>query len=214
MKDLEVRCVQVRQMFQSLSDQDRHLQIQMGLDTLGNGNGYVSRSISSFNPKDQTVQVSLPRTLLYLSMLGCCVSSACLLPHAWPITMLQANQCSCHPSMQPFFIHTQAVRDLPSYIILHSETFGCLLSLHAWHIDSQAVQSQQSGSAAHTVITVKARCQLCMSCQAGCCSLQVAVDEVPEGSRVQLHVRDPQWAQGNILRQLQVLPLLNSSYAN
>lgn len=47
---------QVRQMFQSLSSEDRELQIQMGLDTLGQGNSFVARSISSFNPRDQTVQ--------------------------------------------------------------------------------------------------------------------------------------------------------------
>ena len=43
-------------MFQSLSSEDRELQIQMGLDTLGQGNSFVARSISSFNPRDQTVQ--------------------------------------------------------------------------------------------------------------------------------------------------------------
>ena len=43
-------------MFQSLSSEDRELQIQMGLDTLGQGNSFVARRISSFNPKDQTVQ--------------------------------------------------------------------------------------------------------------------------------------------------------------
>lgn len=48
--------VQVRQMFQSLSDKDRELQIQIGLDTLGSGNSFVTRNISSFNPHDQTVQ--------------------------------------------------------------------------------------------------------------------------------------------------------------
>lgn len=34
--------------------------------------------------------------------------------------------------------------------------------------------------------------------------MQVAVSDIPEGSVVQLHVRDPQWAQSNILKQLQV----------
>lgn len=53
---IQLSVVQVRQMFQSLSSQDRELQIQMGLDTLGQGNSFVARSISSFNPRDQTVQ--------------------------------------------------------------------------------------------------------------------------------------------------------------
>jgi len=35
--------------------------------------------------------------------------------------------------------------------------------------------------------------------------LQVAVADVPEGSVVQLHVRDPHWARHNILKQIQVL---------
>jgi hypothetical protein len=34
--------------------------------------------------------------------------------------------------------------------------------------------------------------------------LQVAVADVPEGSVVQLHVRDPHWARHNILKQIQV----------
>ena len=34
--------------------------------------------------------------------------------------------------------------------------------------------------------------------------LQVAVADVPEGSVVQLHVRDPYWARHNILKQIQV----------
>lgn len=51
--------VQVRKMFQSLSKEDRELQIQMGLDTLGQGSSFVARSISSFNPRDQTVQARL-----------------------------------------------------------------------------------------------------------------------------------------------------------
>jgi len=33
---------------------------------------------------------------------------------------------------------------------------------------------------------------------------QVAVADVPEGSVVQLHVRDPHWARHNILKQIQV----------
>lgn len=33
---------------------------------------------------------------------------------------------------------------------------------------------------------------------------QVAVTDVPEGSVVQLHVRDPHWARHNILKQIQV----------
>ena len=36
-------------------------------------------------------------------------------------------------------------------------------------------------------------------------ALQVAVADVPEGSVVQLHVRDPHWARHNILKQMQVL---------
>lgn len=36
------------------------------------------------------------------------------------------------------------------------------------------------------------------------CFMQVAVSDIPEGSVVQLHVRDPLWAQNNILKQLQV----------
>ena len=51
-------CPQVKQMFESLSEQDRQLQIQIGLDTLGDGSNFVARSISSFNPANQTVQVS------------------------------------------------------------------------------------------------------------------------------------------------------------
>ena len=43
-----------------------------------------------------------------------------------------------------------------------------------------------------------------MSVPACYCSVQVAVSDIPEGSVVQLHVRDPQWAQNNILKQLQV----------
>ena len=43
-------------MFQLLSDEDRELQIQIGLDTLGQGHSFVARSITSFNPRDQTVQ--------------------------------------------------------------------------------------------------------------------------------------------------------------
>ena len=33
---------------------------------------------------------------------------------------------------------------------------------------------------------------------------QVAVDQVPEGSLVQLHVQDPDWARQHLLTQLQV----------
>lgn len=44
-------------MFQSLSARDKELQIQIGLDTLGDGNSFVARNISSFNPGDQSVQV-------------------------------------------------------------------------------------------------------------------------------------------------------------
>ena len=50
--------MQVRQMFQSLSDRDRDMQIQIGLDTLGDGRNFVARNISSFNPGDQSVQVT------------------------------------------------------------------------------------------------------------------------------------------------------------
>lgn len=51
--------LQVRQMFQSLSESDREMQVQMGLDTLGDGTHYVARSIAGFNPGNQSVQVSL-----------------------------------------------------------------------------------------------------------------------------------------------------------
>ena len=50
--------MQVRQMFQSLSDRDRDMQIQIGLDTLGDGRNFVACNISSFNPSDQSVQVT------------------------------------------------------------------------------------------------------------------------------------------------------------
>lgn len=40
---------------------------------------------------------------------------------------------------------------------------------------------------------------------------QVAVADVPEGSVVQLHVRDPHWARRNILKQIQVLFLEHPS---
>ena len=50
--------MQVRQMFQSLSDRDRDMQIQIGVDTLGDGRNFVARNISSFNPSDQSVQVT------------------------------------------------------------------------------------------------------------------------------------------------------------
>ena len=56
-------------MFQSLSDKDRELQIQIGLDTLGNGNSFVTRSISSFNPHDQTVQACALQQMLRSSLL-------------------------------------------------------------------------------------------------------------------------------------------------
>lgn len=49
--------MQVRQMFQSLPAEDRQLQIQMGLDTTGSGNGFVARSIAGYAPADQSVQV-------------------------------------------------------------------------------------------------------------------------------------------------------------
>jgi hypothetical protein len=52
--------MQVRQMFQSLSDRDRDMQIQIGLDTLGDGRNFVARNISTFNPNDQSVQVTYP----------------------------------------------------------------------------------------------------------------------------------------------------------
>lgn len=51
--------LQVRQMFQSLSESDREMQVQMGLDTLGDGTHYVARSIAGFNPGNQSVQVRL-----------------------------------------------------------------------------------------------------------------------------------------------------------
>ncbi|KAL3135426.1 hypothetical protein ABBQ32_007608 [Trebouxia sp. C0010 RCD-2024] len=57
--DHQTALLVVRQMFQSLSDKDRELQIQIGLNTAGNGNSFVTRSISSFNPHDQTVQVAV-----------------------------------------------------------------------------------------------------------------------------------------------------------
>lgn len=49
--------LQVRQMFQSLSVDDRKLQIQLGLDASGTGSGFVARSITSYTPADQSVQV-------------------------------------------------------------------------------------------------------------------------------------------------------------
>lgn len=49
----------VRQMFQSLSESDREMQVQMGLDTLGDGTHYVARSIAGFNPGNQSVQVAV-----------------------------------------------------------------------------------------------------------------------------------------------------------
>ena len=46
-------------MFQSLSAEDRQLQIQMGLDATGSGNGFVARNIAGYVPADQSVQVCL-----------------------------------------------------------------------------------------------------------------------------------------------------------
>ncbi|DBA84695.1 hypothetical protein WJX77_009528 [Trebouxia sp. C0004] len=57
--DHQTALLVVRQMFQSLSDRDRDMQIQIGLDTLGDGRNFVARNISSFNPSDQSVQVAV-----------------------------------------------------------------------------------------------------------------------------------------------------------
>lgn len=54
-------------MFQSLSAKDKELQIQIGLDTLGDGNGFVARNISSFNPGNQSVQV------MVTCIVACCI---------------------------------------------------------------------------------------------------------------------------------------------
>ena len=54
-------------MFQSLSARDKELQIQIGLDTLGDGNSFVARNISSFNPGDQSVQV------MVTCIVACCI---------------------------------------------------------------------------------------------------------------------------------------------
>ena len=44
-------------MFQSISETDRQMQVQLGLDTRGDGSHLVARNISGFNPDDQSVQV-------------------------------------------------------------------------------------------------------------------------------------------------------------
>lgn len=56
-------------MFQSLSKEDRELQIQMGLDTAGQGSSFLARSISSFNPRDQTVQAGSSHTHIEVNAL-------------------------------------------------------------------------------------------------------------------------------------------------
>lgn len=95
--------VQVRQMFQSLSEEDRELQIQIGLDTLGQGNSFVTRSISSFNPRDQTVQARalLQICAFFLASIILSGASPCTLVPAPYISWQQAYGLQTPECMRP-----------------------------------------------------------------------------------------------------------------
>ena len=86
-------------MFQSLSARDKELQIQIGLDTLGDGNSFVARNISSFDPGNQSVQV-MPTCIVI-----CCIThtpafavlhGALLLLHVAPaMCCVRLEICRC-----------------------------------------------------------------------------------------------------------------------
>ncbi len=86
-------------MFQSLTDRDRDMQIQIGLDTAGDGTNFVARSISGFNPGNQSVQVPC----YMLRSTSCC---GVILLWARPIYNCCSPGCSAESRCLAAFIHS------------------------------------------------------------------------------------------------------------